>query len=353
MQYIKRLIIGLLLGANVLTILLLWVCCVCTWVSPSVVPQQTVVTLMFPVFLVANFVFLFVWLLTKARFALLPVLGILVVGGYVMDYCPVRFQKDVPRDSAMLFVSYNIGGVVGEEKHLSFIRYVKDADADILCLQEVDPALLRRAAFKSMLDSMGYGKMEQGNRCVLSKFPFIGKAQSLPYPTNAGNGSMVCRLQCASDTLLVVNNHLESYGLTEDERSDYQKAIKHPDSDSLSGTALTLARRLSATSRIRGEQSDSLCAYVDLRTGKSLIVCGDFNDTPISYVYQQLGKRLESAWRESGLGVGLSYNQMGFFVRIDHLFYSSDWISHKAWIDNKTELSDHYPLHAFLSKKPN
>lgn len=353
MQYIKKIFLGLFLGANVLTVLLLWASCACTWISPSVVPQQTVITLAFPIFLTANLAFVFFWLICKARFAVLPVLGTLVVGGYVMDYCPLHCQEDTPNDSSILLVSHNIGTMTGEEKHLAFVQYVKETDADILCLQEVDPTLLTRKAFVAMLDSMGYGKMQKDNRCILSKFPFAGGAESLAYTSTTGNGSMVCRLLCGPDTLLIVNNHLESYGLTDEEKGRYKKAIKHPESDETSGTVLTLARRISNTAQIRGAQADSLCAFIDSHAGESMIVCGDFNDTPISYVYQQIGKRLDCAWRNSGQGIGLSYNQMGFFVRIDHIFHSSDWTSHNTRIDNKMVLSDHYPLHTILCRKPN
>lgn len=354
MQYIKKLLIGLFLGANVLTVLLLWTSCACTWVSPSVVPQQTVMTLAFPIFLMANLAFVFFWLISKARFAVLSVLGILVAGGYVMDYCPLQCQDDVPEDSTLLLVSYNIGTVAGPENHQAFVQYVKETDADILCLQEVaDPSLLTSAAFKAMLDSMGYKMQQQENRCVLSKLPFVGGVSSLSYLSKTGNGTMVCRLRCGADTLLVVNNHLESYGLTNEEKDGYKKVIRHPESEESPSTVLALARRISATAQIRGSQADSLCAYIDTHSGESMIVCGDFNDTPISYVYQQMGKRLECAWRENGQGIGLSYNQMGFFVRIDHIFHSSDWVSYKTRIDNKIELSDHYPLHTFLRRKPN
>ena len=354
MQYIKKLLIGLFLGANVLTILLLWTSCASTWISPSVVPQQTVMTLAFPIFLMANFAFVFFWLICKARFAVFSVLGMLVVGGYVMDYCPLHYQEDIPADSSLLLVSYNVGAMAGQENYHAFVQYVKDTDADILCLQEVaGSSLLASEAFKAMLDSMDYKMLQQENRCVLSKFPFVGGVSSLSYSSRTGNGTMICRLRYGADTLLVVNNHLESYRLTDKEKDGYKNVIRHPESDESPGTALALARRISATAQVRGDQADSVCAFIDAHPGESMIVCGDFNDTPISYVYQQISKRLKCAWRENGRGIGLSYNQMGFFVRIDHIFHSSDWVSYKTRIDNKIELSDHYPLHTFLRRKPN
>ena len=35
-----------------------------------------------------------------------------------------------------------------------------------------------------------------------------------------------------------------------------------------------------------------------------IIICGDFNDTPVSYAYQQLGDNMIDAFLESGNGIG-------------------------------------------------
>ena len=83
----------------------------------------------------------------------------------------------------------------------------------------------------------------------------------------------------------------------------------------------------------------------------SVIMCGDHNDTPISYTYQKTARNLNSAFRESGNGIGVSYNQKGFFFRIDHVFISEDWESCKTYIDTQMEMSDHYPLVTYLRKK--
>ena len=38
-----------------------------------------------------------------------------------------------------------------------------------------------------------------------------------------------------------------------------------------------------------------------------VIVCGDFNDTPISYTYSTIKEKLADAFKESGIGIGNSY----------------------------------------------
>ena len=87
------------------------------------------------------------------------------------------------------------------------------------------------------------------------------------------------------------------------------------------------------------------------RNNENVIVCGDLNETPISYTYQRLARRLTSAYREKGFGPGFTFSQRSFPVRIDHLFYSSGLECSSCCIDKSVSSSDHYPLIVRLGKK--
>ena len=49
-----------------------------------------------------------------------------------------------------------------------------------------------------------------------------------------------------------------------------------------------------------------------------IIICGDFNDTPVSYAYQQLGHNMKDAFIESGNGIGASFSKIPT-LRIDYI----------------------------------
>ena len=88
---------------------------------------------------------------------------------------------------------------------------------------------------------------------------------------------------------------------------------------------------------------------VDYSTkGQSIILCGDFNDTPLSYAYRTVCGSLSDAYAEAGVGPGISYNRSIFRFRIDHLLHSSDMRAYCATVDNRVRLSDHYPLWCVL-----
>jgi endonuclease/exonuclease/phosphatase family metal-dependent hydrolase len=74
-----------------------------------------------------------------------------------------------------------------------------------------------------------------------------------------------------------------------------------------------------------------------------VIVCGDFNDTPVSYVYNKFSRLLKDAFIEAGSGTGTTFRGNFPYVRIDYLFYSPPFKAQHYHTD-KVDLSDHYPL---------
>ena len=132
-NFLKRFSISLLLGANVCTTLLLWLCVALTFVSPDAIPRLSLLTLAFPVFLAVEVLFLLFWLLFYARLALVPVVGLLVVGGYILDYCPLRLPAETDgTDSALTVISYNVGGMSDKEQRAELLSFLGTADADIV-----------------------------------------------------------------------------------------------------------------------------------------------------------------------------------------------------------------------------
>ena len=109
--------------------------------------------------------------------------------------------------------------------------------------------------------------------------------------------------------------------------------------------------KLSEAAAYRGAQTDSVGAFIDRNAAHSIICCGDLNETPVSYTYQQLDRRLTSAYRQAGFGPGFTFSRRSFPVRIDHLFFSDDWTCTSCTIDRTVSSSDHYPIIVHLSKK--
>ena len=69
------------------------------------------------------------------------------------------------------------------------------------------------------------------------------------------------------------------------------------------------------------------------------IICGDFNDTPLSYTYQRLSEKKYDAFIKSGNGIGTTFIKIPS-LRIDYILYDKEFISSK-FITHQNELSDH------------
>lgn len=345
-----RLLTGIFLGANLCTILMLWVCVISTFVSPSWLPRVSLLGLLFPFFLLANVVFVFFWLIFRAKLSLIPVAGLLLVSGFVMDYSPVSMDGDM-KDSTLCFINYNVGGVRDDETYEAFCDFLRQTSADVVCLQEVGYRLSNNEAM-AFYDSLGYQFVKHRSRVILTRLQLLSDSIIVHYNSDGGhNGTMAYWLGFHDDSVLVLNNHLESSSLSLEDRDGYVRMIKEHEKDQVKENGRILTRKLSVASKCRAAQVDSLCQFLDSLDGSSIVMCGDFNDTPMSYTYQCFSRRLSSAFRERGSGVGFTFNQRGIYVRIDHLFHSSDWECLKCYVDQSIQASDHYPLVTYLHKK--
>ena len=99
----------------------------------------------------------------------------------------------------------------------------------------------------------------------------------------------------------------------------------------------------------RAEQALTVMKHVQ-NSPYPTIVCGDFNDTPLSYTYQQFNSTLTDAFRNCGSGIGSTYVGRIPAGRIDYIFHSEDLNSTQFKIQEKS-LSDHLAVSCKIYKK--
>ena len=78
-----------------------------------------------------------------------------------------------------------------------------------------------------------------------------------------------------------------------------------------------------------------------------MIVCGDFNDLPISYSYTKIKGDLKDAFVNCGTGFGWTFNSSIYKLRLDYVFYDPDF-EVKDFQIGKTYSSDHFPVRCVL-----
>lgn len=351
---VKHMLTGVFAGGNIASLLLLYACCMTTWVDPALHPRVSVVGILFPFLLLANVAFVPFWLIFKKKLVIIPVLGMLLCSSFILDYFPISFPaKDVQNDSTLRVVSWNTNGFGchGDSGWCEVTRYLIQSEADIICLVENEAGAPRKEELNQWAKQNNYyHSSDCPVRELYSRYPILD-SETIAMESETNNGAINYRILMGEDTVNVILVHLESNRFSPEEKDEYQGFVKSRERNAVEQGSRMILSKLAVGARRRGPQVDVLTQYLSQLQGQSVILCGDFNDTPISYSYQQVDRHLESAFRHSGNGIGVTYNQAFFWVRIDHFFYSDDWTSVSAKVDESTDVSDHYPLLVTLKKR--
>ena len=160
-------------------------------------------------------------------------------------------------------------------------------------------------------------------------------------------------MEC-ENTVIVVNNHLESTHLSSEERNRYQEVLKgEVERDSAEAELWYILKKLSLHMADRAIQARTVNEFVETHSGYPIILCGDFNDTPVSYTRHTVATHLNDCFVSAGCGLGLSFNRKGFNLRIDHIMCSDDYEPVRCYVDNEMDASDHYPIVCWLKKARN
>ena len=360
-KQLKHFTLNLIAGANVATVLTMLATGYADRLYPPDHPLLSVLGLTFPIFLLLNLLFLLFWVVFKWRRLWIPVAGYLLAYPPIATYLPLNPRQDIP-DGCIKVLTYNVCSYGGNYKYEDaferILDYLKEQDADIVCLQE-DVAIKPDSTFQlSHLypynDTVHMGNLKSSliNAVgVHSRYPILRK-EKLAFDSNA-NGAAAFFLLIGHDTVCVVNLHLESTHLTNVDRKRYSDIISGDmDHNQAEAETRMIYGKLSAAMAQRARQADWLHNYIERHSRYPLIVCGDMNDTPISYVRRTVAQGLTDCYVESGCGLGFSYRRKGFRFRIDNIFCSSHFEPYNCYVDDTVEASDHYPVITWLHRQP-
>ncbi len=317
--------------------------------QPQSHPRLAVLPLGFPFLLAANIVMLILCLFICRKSACIPLAAMLLCITDIRAFLPVNIPENIPQD-AVKVLSFNIGGACAEEKQ-QFIDYITGQDADIICLQEVywkgkwvDNEQVR-AVYPHIVTLSGKAKMS----CV-SKYPIVGTEQI--HYKSGGNMSAAYYLDINGDTVMVINNHFESYRFSEQELNQYREITgSNMPMRKREEESKDMVKKLMAGKKMRGPQVEAVNDYMLRNWKRHTIVCGDFNETANEYAHYLLTKKLNDAFTRAGNGFGFSFSKNKLHFRIDHILCSEDIKPIGSFVDKSCALSDHFPIISHLKLK--
>ncbi|MBP3228750.1 MAG: endonuclease/exonuclease/phosphatase family protein [Bacteroidaceae bacterium] len=334
---------------------------VAAFVSPATFPAGALLALGFPLFYLLCLAAFVVALLLRRRTGrawVTPLLALALATSPARSYLPLNIARAIPAGADTLrilsFNTRNFGGHEADSDGRGYVAgFMADAGADIVCFQEGagEPEFYTDEALPLLRERFPYTDLylpEHGSPMgILSRWPVVGRT----FVTRSGTNHAIAYtlVRPGGDTLRVVNCHLASVGYTLEQLDGYADGLHSGFTRSGAiGRAADMARAFCQSAERRARMADTVANYVAAHRGESLIVCGDLNDTPVSYTARTVRGPLTDAYRAAGHGLGRSYNRSGIAVRIDHLFCSPDWTPARCSVVPVFTSSDHYPLLATL-----
>lgn len=351
---VKKFTLQMIVGANIATIILMLLVGNVDKLSPVDHPLLSNFGLAFPALLFANVCFLLFFAFFKWKYILVPFLGFIVCYPSIRIYCPLNVGRDVPAGSIKVLtynvLNFNRGDAADDEPN-PVLEYIVGSDADIVCLQEAWLNAEALAAVKGAYEYVDTACNKATGTCLtlLSRYRILSKTR-ISYASRA-NQSVAFKVLVGNDTVTVINNHLEASGLSQSDRKGFRDMVKGESGrDSMRVESKRLLVKLGESARIRAPQAEAVARFVR-DSCKSVVLCGDFNDNPLSYTHHVLGRELADCFVEAGNGFGVSYHYNAIFVRIDNIMCSSDWVPYNCKVDKSIASSDHYPVFCWLKRR--
>ena len=329
-------------------------------VSPATFGSLTIVGIFAPILYIGVVICLLVWMV-MGRWKIAGVVALLLVPGLfrISDFYNVVYMRQVeqkPSRNSFTVMSYNVRGFRNDDSLRAMdnhVEYFAESDiADIVCFQEYAldmPNVERMDSLFNARHAKLYKKdvVESGDVVLrtYSRYPIISSGSISG--EGSGTSLWVDVIVGKNDTIRVFNNHLQSMNISSEDSSDIEQGRIFNDGDRMH----SIVERIATNSSIRADYVDTLRMVIDNSPYRN-VICGDFNDTPMSYVYRELKRGYLDAFEESGGGYGYTFRPMHGTLRIDYILHSKAFETESYFVDEQHELSDHLPITARLKLLP-
>jgi endonuclease/exonuclease/phosphatase family metal-dependent hydrolase len=360
------------LALRVFTVFIAIVTLIAGWVAmfnPAKFWFLAVTGLGFPFLFTINFILFIFWMLRRRMIAILPLAVFLMTLVKIPNVFQLHLNNSKPdfvegQSPEIKVMSYNVrlfdlyNWSHNLQTRLKIFDFFSNEQPAILCLQEFytdDKEFNNVKELKEILRAgnlhveypITLNKTEHWGIATYSIYPIVGKGV-ITFDQKSANVCIYTDIKINDDSLRVYNCHLQSVKLG---NKEYQfiENFGQEEPETVERTRYIVTRLKKAFIK-RARQSDLIAAHIS-SCPYPVILCGDFNDTPLSYTYNTISQNLTDAWRESGNGVGATYLGPIPGLRIDYIFHNNKVVSYN-YNTHSIRLSDHDPISATIIIKP-
>ncbi|MDP4207357.1 MAG: endonuclease/exonuclease/phosphatase family protein [Bacteroidota bacterium] len=360
---------NILFNINLVVAVLLVLAYLSVYINPQHFWPLAFLGLLYPFLLIANIAFIIIWAIRLKRQVFLSLIVILVGWTFLSRYIQLNLPLSSKKENSekhidFKILSYNVrlfdlyNWVKKPNTGQGIFGLVKREAPDIICFQEFYTrekgnfsesgiiGQLKHAKYQHIKYTLRKSKGSSFGIATFSTYPIVKRGEI--HFSKTYNACIFSDIKIDEDTIRVYNCHLQSVRFI---KSDYDfiDTLKFKYSQKQVNSVFDITTRLKWAFRRRALQADSIAAHIR-RSPHPVIVCGDFNDSPVSYTYQTIRQNLHDAFIEAGSGIGHTY--LGKFpaYRIDYILYDKSFEAEK-YHSPKLELSDHYPVLCEISKK--
>ena len=345
----------MILAFNLIAVVSLLMAYLSGYVSPVKWWIPSFFGLAYFIILGVNLLFIVFWLIISPKYMLLSFITIAAGWGFVTRY--IQLQERTTEEDNLKILSYNVhhfrgqGEISQEQTSEEIIRFLKEQQPDIICLQEVRLRQNRIFNLAKTVDEMEFINHYQFARTsstfgsvTMSRYPIVSMNE-IRFK-DSRNITIYTDIVVGGDTIRVFNVHLHSYGI---DPKDYAIIESGVTNEQDLKEAREVGSKLKRGFQMRAGQVETIRQMIE-ESPYPVIVCGDLNDVPASYSYQQLRKGLKDAFVSSGKGMGPTYFNRLPSLRIDYIFHSPFFESYNFRTHNFRH-SDHLPVSAVLVRK--
>jgi endonuclease/exonuclease/phosphatase family metal-dependent hydrolase len=332
----------ILIFLNILAAIVFLLACLAPYLDPEQWWLLSIIGLGFPITLVIQILFIFLWLIIQPRLVLISLISLLIgwknIAVSFAFNSKKEFVQSKPKDvlrvvhwNVARFIEWSRNNNEGSQLRLKMMDQLKAQDADVLCLIEFYHSInpLYYDNLSHVMKELGYpyyfyswdddGGDQWGGQAIFSRHPIIDSGM-LRYPKPAMQESLVhTDILFNTDTVRIYATHLQSVRF---EREDYEKIkkIKQRD-DKIIENSKNIFSKLKRGFIYRSRQSRLVQNELD-KSPFPYIITGDFNDVPNSNTYFSIRKNTKDAFLEKGSGIGRTFALISPTLRIDYILAS-------------------------------